>query len=289
MRERAWRPAGALLLLLALAGGPPSAPAAEPARERIVTAGGAVTEIVFALGAGDRVVGTDSSSVHPDAARELPKIGYFRNLAAEGILSLGPTLVLATGKAGPKPALAQVRSAGVRVVLVPDEPTEAALADKIRTVGAAIGREREAATLAATTIAALRAARVPAGTDGTAPRVMFVMSAGPGAPLVAGRDTVADTMIALAGGRNAVAGFTGYKPVSPEAIAVAAPEVLLATSETVASAGGREALLRVPTLAATPAARTGRLVAYDALPLLGFGPRTGDAVAALARAFAAAP
>src|SRR5690606_33392795 len=77
------------------------------AAERIVTLGGDVTEIVFALGAGAAVVATDVSSVHPAAAAALPKLGYQRTLSAEGVLAQAPTLTLASDEAGPPPVLDQ--------------------------------------------------------------------------------------------------------------------------------------------------------------------------------------
>src|SRR5690606_17405686 len=91
-----------------------------PATPRLVVVGGALTEIVFALGAGDRVVGVDTSSQHPvDATGKLPKVGYQRQLAAEGVISLGPTKVLLTEEAGPPEAIAQLAAAGVATVSIP--------------------------------------------------------------------------------------------------------------------------------------------------------------------------
>ena len=89
--------------------------------ERLVVAGGALTEIVAALGAGDRIVGVDDTSLHPPAlVRSLPKIGYLRTLAAEGILSLDPSLVIATDQAGPPPVIGQLRAVGTKLLIVPE-------------------------------------------------------------------------------------------------------------------------------------------------------------------------
>ena len=99
----------------------------------------------------------------------------------------------------------------------------------------------------------------------------------------AGRDTTADAMIRLAGGQNALTDFEGYKPLSTEALTAAAPDVLLLPDHTLTTLGGETGLARVPGLTLTPAWRNRRIVAMDALLLLGFGPRTGAAVATLAR------
>jgi iron complex transport system substrate-binding protein len=91
-------------------------------------------------------------------------------------------------------------------------------------------------------------------------------------------------MINLAGGVNALEEMEGYKPLSPEAVIGGAPEVILITGEGLETVGGTAKLWDKPGLAKTPAARSGRVVAMNALYLLGFGPRTPRAVEELARA-----
>ena len=78
--------------------------------QRIVSAGGDITEIIYQLGAGDRVIGLDSTSNFPADAAEKAQIGYIRNLAAEGILSLDPDILIAAHDAGPPPAVEQLRT-----------------------------------------------------------------------------------------------------------------------------------------------------------------------------------
>ena len=114
------------------------------------------------------------------------------------------------------------------------------------------------------------------------PRVLFVLSHSMAQVRVAGRNTAADAMLTLAGASNVMAGIEGYKPLSPEAAIAAAPDVILATEQGLAAAGGIDGLLSAPGLAQTPAGRQRRVVALDALLLLGFGPRLPQAVALLA-------
>ena len=105
--------------------------------ERLVVAGGALTEIVAALGAGDRIVGVDDTSLHPPAlVRSLPKIGYLRTLAAEGILSLDPSLVIATDQAGPPPVIGQLRAVGTKLLIVPEGKRLDAALEMIACLGA---------------------------------------------------------------------------------------------------------------------------------------------------------
>jgi iron complex transport system substrate-binding protein len=113
--------------------------------------------------------------------------------------------------------------------------------------------------------------------------VLFLLSAEGGRLLASGTETAADAMIRLAGGANAVTGFTGYKPLTDEAVLAAAPDVVL-MMEGRAEGHGGSGVLSHPALAATPAGRDGRLVEMNGLYLLGFGPRTAQAVADLHRA-----
>mgnify|MGYP006273865759 CR=1 FL=1 len=249
---------------------------------RVVSVGGSVTEIVYALGAGDRLVGVDSTSLHPAAAQGLPDIGYMRRLSAEPILSLEPDVVLAVADAGPPEALAQLRAAGVEVIEVPDTPSRAGIAEKVRAVADALGLPGKGDALAqrlARQFDRLQARL--ADVDGR-PRVLLLLAVGRGTPMGAGKDTAAQGVIDLAHGRNAIEAFSNYKPLSREAVVAAAPDVFLTTERTIQRFGGRQALLSRPELASTRAGREGRLIVMDGLLLLGFGPRTPQAAAQLA-------
>ena len=252
--------------------------------ERLVALGGDVTEIVFALGAGERLVAVDSTSDHPPAAADLPDLGYFRRFAAEPIVALEPDLVLASAASGPPVVLKQLRAARVPVTIVPNDPGLDGLLAKIAAVGRALDRQAAADALAAEVEAEVARACERVATAEYRPRVLFVLNVGRGAPLAGGADTSAAAIIDLAGGRNAVGGFAGYKPLSQEAALAAAPDVVLVPDHTLEAAGGPAALLDRPELRHTPAASAGHVVAMDGLLLLGFGPRLGRAVDELARA-----
>lgn len=260
------------------------AASAHAAGEHIVSVGGSTTEIVYALGAGERLVGADTTSIYPAAADALPDVGYVRQLSAEGLLSLSPDLILAGGEAGPDTALAQTEAAGVRIVKLKEGFTPAEVQAHIETVGAALGREAEAKALNATFHQDIEQVLADVAKIEGKPRVLFLLQAGRGGMLVAGGRTAANAMIELAGGENAATGFTGYKPFSPEAATAAAPDVLLVTDQTIEMLGSIEKLLADPELAATPAGKAKRIVSMDALYLAGFGPRLAHAVRDLAAA-----
>jgi len=250
----------------------------------VISVGGSVTEIVYALGETDRLVAVDSTSQYPPEAQELPNVGYLRQLSAEPVLSLSPELILAEADAGPPTALEQIRDAGVRIVAVPDRPSPRGVLEKISIVADALGVSQKGAQLRSRLRTAFDSLDTALAGIDTRPDVLFLLSVGNGAPLAAGRETSAEAIIELACGENTVTGFTAYKPLTPEAAARFAPEILLLDERSLKALGGREAVLSRPEVAATPAGRNERLIAMDGLFLLGFGPRTPQAVRELARA-----
>lgn len=287
LRGRAMMRAAALAHALAVVACLIAASAlADAGPRRVVCVGGALTEIVYALGAGDRLVAVDSTSVYPAEASALPQVGYQRTLSAEGILAQTPDLLIATADAGPPTVLRQIRDAGVPVESVPVGYSPQAVDDKVRRVAAALGLAAQGEALRKRVAEGWRTLQGQLSAPPTRPRVLFILAHSGPALMVAGSNTAAHAMIELAGGVNAVGDTSGYKPLSPEAIIGAAPEVILITDEGLASVGGKAALLRKAGLAQTPAARSGRVIAMNALLLLGFGPRTPDAANQLAQALA---
>ncbi len=138
------------LLAAAAAGALAPRTAAAQAATRIAALGGAVTEILYRLGAGGRIVAVDTTSLYPpEALREKPNVGYLRALSAEGVLAQQPDLIIAAEGAGPPAVLTQLREAGLRVETVTEPPSPEGVLDKIETVGRLAGLEREAETLEA--------------------------------------------------------------------------------------------------------------------------------------------
>lgn len=245
---------------------------------RIVSVGGSVTETIYALGAENRLVGTDTSSIYPEAATRLPQVGYMRQLSSEGVLSLRPTLVIVAGESGPPEAIEQIRSAGVPLILLPADPTLAGSKRRIETIAQALGVEERGREVVARMERELDAARSQLARSETKPRVVVVIARGAGALSVSGTKTAAHEMVELAGGTNAVTGYEGYKPLTPEALVNAAPDVILFPTRGLESIGGVEGALKLPGLMQTPAGKARRVVAFDDLKLLGLTPRTGEAV-----------
>ncbi|MCY4211735.1 MAG: ABC transporter substrate-binding protein [Gammaproteobacteria bacterium] len=253
---------------------------------RIIAIGGSITEIIYALGAQDWLVAVDSTSMYPAAAlARHPDVGYMRALSAEPVLSVNPDIILALSDAGPPEVLDQLQAAGVKVLTIPDEPSITGVYRKIRYVAGVLEREQRGAALISSIEQEYRDLANVLSRAKRKPDVLFLLSFGRGAPLAAGSATSAHGMISLAGGNNVMAGVSGYKAITPEAVIAAAPEIVVVLQRTFALYGDKEKLFALPELATTPAAKEGRLSVFDGLYLIGFGPRTVGAIRDLAAEF----
>lgn len=252
-----------------------SAQANEPVvPTRVVTLGGSVTEIVYALGMQHLLVGADQSSLYPEAAQALPSIGYYRMVPSEGVLRLQPDLVIASEQAGPPHAIAQLVSMGLRVETVSDQPSVASLHDRVNQVARLLGvRERGAALSTAIDAGIRRSSLQPVGRQRA---LMVVMRSGK--LLGAGQETAAAKILELAGLENVLLSQKGYQPISAEVVSALGPAVIVVTSSSVRSLGGLDAVRRNPALRMTPAALEGRVIELDDLLAQGIGPRLALAI-----------
>ncbi|WP_370681667.1 hemin ABC transporter substrate-binding protein [Comamonas sp. GB3 AK4-5] len=247
------------------------------AARRIISLGGAVTEAVYALGAEHMLVATDTTSLYPDAAARTPKVGYLRQLSAEGVLSLRPGVVIGAGESGPATVLDQLRAAGVQVEVVAATHDWAEVLAKLRMAGRATGRQAAAEALALQLQQQWQATQAEVVRARTQPRALFIL-AHSGTPMVAGTGTAAHALLQMAGAQNVVQQFAGYRPLAAEAMAAVAPQVLVTTTQGLEAMGGEQAFWKRPELALTPAHARRALVAMEANHLMGFGPRLPSAV-----------
>lgn len=272
----------ALILLCAGAGfGQPS---------RIVSTAPGVTEILFALGAGDRVVGVSSYCNHPEAARRLPKIGSYSRPDPERIAALQPDLVILHSNRGD---VANRLEALRLPVLKVEMNSLAELLEAIVVIGRAAGRESEALRLAGSIRADLDAARRsrPPGR----PRALLVVARQPGALaglIAAGPGTWLHELVEAAGAENVVpSGMSRYPRVSLEMVMAWNPELIFDASSTMAGGGDREdhrrRVLR-PWLERRQlaAVRAGRVIVLDDELFVRPGPRIPEALRQLAAAIA---
>ncbi|GLQ11851.1 hemin ABC transporter substrate-binding protein [Devosia yakushimensis] len=248
---------------------------------RLVSIGGSLTEIIYALGEEGKLIARDSTATYPEAAVALPDVGYMRQLAPEGVLSVSPSALLVIEGSGPPEALDVLSHAGVDYQTVPEGFSHEGILVKVRAVGQALGVPDKAEVLAGEIDAALKAVEARTADIAERKRVLFILSAQGGKIQASGTDTAADGIIALAGAVNAIDEYSGYKALTEEAIIEAAPDVILMMDRGGDHSASDADLIANPAIALTEAGRNHAIVRLDGAYLLGFGPRTAEAVSDL--------
>ncbi|WP_172729020.1 heme/hemin ABC transporter substrate-binding protein [Kluyvera cryocrescens] len=253
------------------------------AAERIVVAGGSLTELIYAIGAGNRVVGVDETTSYPPQTQALPHIGYWKQLSSEGILSLRPDSFITWQDAGPQLVFDQLRAQKVNVVTLPRVPaTVEQMYANIHALAKNLNAEPQGDTLVNTLRQRLDAVAQSSASKPAPIKAMFILSAGGSAPQVAGKGSVADAIMTLAGAQN-VAQHPQYRSYSAEALIAVDPEVIIVTSQMVD--GDINRLSTIAGITRTAAWKNQRIVMLDQALILGMGPRVADAVETLHRQF----
>ncbi|MFQ2780027.1 hemin ABC transporter substrate-binding protein [Aeromonas caviae] len=234
--------------------------------ERIVSIGPATTELILALGGEQSLVATDVSSPEP---RGVPKVGYHRALAAEGILSLSPTLVVGSDEMGPNSTLDQLRRANVKVEVMATAPTLANLNERIDTLAHLLG-DQAAGSKLKEEIAAQSDTLAAQAKQNKPLKVAFLLLHKGQPTSIAGGNTTASALVTLAGGVNPVAELHDYKPVSTESLIELQPDLVLVSGRDWQQYQDPDAVLsQVPALSATPAGKNKAIHAIDGHALQG--------------------
>lgn len=251
---------------------------------RIVPLSGSLSEIVFTLGLGDRVVARDITATFQQAAK-LPLVTRNHDVSAESVLSLKPDLVLAETTTGPSEAMGQIRAAGIPVLVVDPAKGLADVGPRIRAVADALGvpaAGKELAKRSEDRIAAVRKA-IPAHKE--KPRVAFLYLRGSASVyLIGGKGSGATSLLEAAGAVDAGAesGLTkDFTAITTEALAQAAPDAILVMTKGLESVGGIDGLVKIPGVAQTPAGMNRRVVSIEDGVLLNYGPRTDQVLKSL--------
>ncbi|KAB8168519.1 ABC transporter substrate-binding protein [Streptomyces sp. 3MP-14] len=253
--------------------------------EKVVPLSGSLSELVFSLGLGDRVVARDVSATFEQAA-DLPVVTRGHDVSAEGVLSMRPDLVLAESTTGPDEAIDQIRAAGVPLVVLDPALELDDIERRITAVAETLGVPEAGQALTARTTERLDAVRAELPTDGDRPRVAFLYLRGSASVyLLGGAESGAVSLIEAAGGVDAgsESGLDGdFTPITSEALAAAAPDVILVMTKGLESVGGVDGLVEIPGIAQTPAGMNRRVASVDDGVLLNYGPRTDQVLASLA-------
>lgn len=250
---------------------------------RIVTLGSDVTEIVYELGAGDRIIGVDRASKYPSSVNEKPNVGSRRQLSVEGLVALQPDLILAANDIGPPEAIDVLASLQTPVIFVPQENSPDGIRAKIDMIATALELENEGKVLSQRVLDDFHSAAGLASSVSVQDRKKVVFFHGLIKLSAAGAGTAADAIIRYAGGLNPMDVVQGYKAASEEKLIELAPDIILMMGD---GKGGPtpDQVFGIPALGATPAGENRQLIVLDGAYMIGFGPRTAQTIRELAQA-----
>ncbi|MFJ4790639.1 hemin ABC transporter substrate-binding protein [Streptomyces sp. NPDC088794] len=247
------------------------------AARRIVPLSGSLSEIVFTLGLGDRVVARDITATFQQAAK-LPVVTRNHDVSAESVLSLKPDLVLAEATTGPEEAMGQIRAAGVPVLVVDPAQGLDDVGPRIRAVADALGVPAAGKELTKRSEARIAAVQKAVPTHKDKPRVAFLYLRGSASVyLIGGKGSGATSLLEAAGAVDAGAESgldKDFTAITTEALAKAAPDAILVMTKGLESVGGMDGLVKIPGVAQTPAGMNRRVVSIEDGVLLNYGPRT---------------
>ena len=252
--------------------------ASKKGKERIVIVSKQLTELMFAVGAGDKIVGVDLSSTYPPEAQKLVTVGYHRMLSAEGIISLSPTLVMHNGGIAPESVPIQLEKVGIPMKKYMDTPNTDSAKVLIMQIAREYNNEAKGIELCKKLDADMNTAREKVKEFTDKPRVLIIhYGRQMNNYFVMGNRGTANDMLTWAGGVNA-ADTSGFRNLSAEVIVRSQPDVILATDFGFDRTGGEEHFVELPGINLTPAAKNHRIYRIEEHDLVYLGPRTGENV-----------
>jgi iron complex transport system substrate-binding protein len=247
------------------------------AQSRVVSLSGSITETLFMLGWGDKLVGVDVTSTYPSMISKLPTLGHARSIQTEAVLALNPThIFLVKDEVNPE-LISKWKSAGVSVIEISKEYSIEGCKNSISEIARALNQEEESKEVIADIELQYRTLKDTM----TDVRVLFIYARGGGNLMVAGTNTPVANMIHLAGAQNAITEFEDYKPLSIEYLIKSNPQVILMFDTGFDAIGGLDGLEKIPGVAETDAYENKRIVTMDGQLLSGFGPRVVDGISEL--------
>ena len=277
--------AAAFVLAVSACGNPtPATDAGSTESEaRYLVLGSYLAEIMVELGDGDKIVGVGGGADHIESLAHVPVIPGYRNMSAESMLSLNPTVAVLDGRMTHPDVVGQLEAAGLKIHFFPQDASSLSIIpERIREMGQILGREIEADALVAGFEADLMNAMNYVSHAKTRPRGMFILSGGARPIVVAGEGTHTAFLLELAGAENVGKGFEGHKPMSQEAMVEAAPDFILINEEGFEDKGGVPVALTAPGAMLTPAGQNGNVFSMPGEYLQGLGLYTPTAIRAIA-------
>jgi iron complex transport system substrate-binding protein len=251
------------------------------AYERIISAGGDITEIIYALEAQDRLVGVDTTSLYPEAAQKFPKVGYKRSLSTEGILGLKPDLLIYTGDAGPEAVLKQLEQANVKLIKLPENYSIDTVKKKIEIIAKELDLQKKGQNLIKDIEEKEQQLSEKIQNIGDKKTGLLILNHAGGRSLVAGKKSSGHGILEEAGIENGADNFYGFKPLNSESEIKINPDIIFISTPL---AGNEEEALKIkqaiksmPGTSITKAAKNDNIILIDPLKYIGFGVRAVDA------------
>ena len=250
---------------------------------RITSAGGSITEIIYFLNFQKNLVAVDVTSNYPSETKNLPSIGYVRQLSAEGILSLDPTIIIGEDDMGPPSVMEQIKRTNVEIKIIPENHSVEGILEKVKCVSKIIGADSDELIDKYLNPKIMKLEQQTNLKDKK--KIIYILGMQSGSPLIAGKNTSGNGLINISGGINPLASFDGWKPVGTESIIEAAPDLIIISERGLRGFGTLEDLRNHPALYLTPAAKNNKIISIDGMASLGFGPRTIDSAIKISEIF----
>src|SRR6185503_663193 len=252
---------------------------------RVVCVSKQINEFLYDIHAESVLVARDLTSVYPPQITKLTSVGYHRALSAEGILSMHPTMLLTDGNLGPAAVVTQVKQVGIPVVTMAPGNTPDSSQLLMKQLGQLFHHEKQADSVIAQWNADMKSALADTvkWAGAKPPRVM-IMHMGQIANnyLAIKRGSPGDQIIRWAGGVNAIDSVGGMMRLTPELIAKAAPDIIIATDVGFDRLGSADKFAEMPGVAETPAGKAKRIYRVDETEIMYFGPRTAASLRKIA-------
>ena len=243
---------------------------------RVVVAGGSITEIIYFLNLDEHLIAVDVTSNYPPNAKDLPSLGYVRNLSTEGILSLDPTLILGENDIGPPIVIEQLRSTEIDFRIIAEEHSAKGILEKLYCIGDIFDlqtKEIKKMTADLNKNVTQLSQIIDSGTLKST-NVMFVLNFRGNSPIVAGKGTSGDGFISMIGCKNAFNEIEGWKAISEESVLNVNPDYIIMPNKSIHRGSGIETIKNNPIIMNTTAGKNENFIFKDAMAMIGFGPRT---------------
>ena len=247
---------------------------------RVVVLANGVAEIMNSLNAKALIVGRDLASSEKELG-DIPVVTSGHQVLPEKVIALKPDLVIIDASTGPKSAIDQIKSAGIRVEQTPESWKLDDISLKVQAVADVIGAPQQGGLLNQAMSSAITNSKLS-----SKPRIAFLYLRGTSSIyLIGGEGSGADSLISAIGGIDvgAAALPRPFNTMTAESLATLNPDVIIVMTKGLESVGGISGLLKLPGVAQTEAGKNQAVIDVDDSLLLSFGPRTPSLVQVLAQ------